>query len=115
MTQLQKALAILIRDGGWIPTYEFQNRCGLFIGHRGPARISDLAIDYPEMVEVDKKEKTYKYRFKFDNVPLILQAYPRWRELIKAELTAAKRPFKQYKTVYEDTGEGTVRPRVILE
>ena len=114
-TQKQKVLQILVRDGSWIPTFEFQNRCGIFVGHRGPARISELSIEYPEMVETDKTGKVYKYRFRFDNVHMALEAYPTWRKLLREELTNAGRSFKQYKTIYEPVpGTNSVRPVRVL-
>ncbi len=114
MTQKEKVLAMLIRNGGWLHTYETQHQGDLFVGHRGPARISELANDYPELVETDKTEKTYKYRFRFDNVHVALDVYPKWRVFVREELKKAKAPFKEYKIVYEDTGLGTVRAKKVL-
>lgn len=113
-TQKEKVLKILIRDGGWIPTYEFQNRCGIFVGHRGPARISELSIEYPEMVETDKSERVYKYRFRFDNTHVALEVYPEWRTFLRAELSKSGRTFKQYKFVPEDLPNGSVRLNKVL-
>jgi len=114
-TQQQKVLQILIRDGGWIPTYEFQNRCGIFLGHRGPARISELANEFPEMIQTDKSDRIYKYRFRFDNVHVALEAYAEWKAFMRVELEKAGRTFKQYKTVYQPVpGENAVRPVRVL-
>lgn len=106
---------ILIRDGGWIPTYAFQDRCGIFIGHRAPARISELANEMPELIETDKSNHVYNYRLRLDNIHLALEAYPEWRAFLRIELQKAQRSFKQYKTIYEPIpGENAVRPVRVL-
>lgn len=72
-THIDKILMILIEEykqdpKKYLSTFEFMQRASHFIGHRAPARISELSLDYPDMIETDKTEKVYKYRFKGENV-----------------------------------------------
>lgn len=117
-TQKQKVLQILIKDGGWIPTYGFENRLGIFVGHRGPARISELSFELPELIQVDSSENVYKYRLRFDNVHVALEKYPNWRQFLREELLKAGREFKEFKTVYDSIrlpdGTRVARPRRTL-
>lgn len=79
LTQKEKVLKILIKygtDGRWFNTYEFMQYQEIFIGHRGPARISDLARDYPGLIETDSNDKVYKYRFRFNSINSGLETVP---------------------------------------
>lgn len=89
MTNKEKVLCILIREHDWLPTYEFQNRHGIFAGHRGPARISELQKQYPEMVAVDNipGKRTYKYRFRSENsLEFLPKLSPELKLLVETEM-----------------------------
>lgn len=96
LTQKQKVLRILIRDGGWLPTFKFENHLDVFVGHRGPARISEASYAYPELIETDHSEKVYRYRIRTDNIHNALRAYPDLAPFLREELKHAGVPFKQY-------------------
>lgn len=98
-TQQERVLAILIREQGWLPTYDFQNRFDIFVGHRGPARISELANQYPDMIEQRKMEgkKTYEYRFKVENSHLFFDMLPpKLRKIVLETVRGAKIPMQRY-------------------
>lgn len=89
MTNKEKVLCILIREKTWLPTYEFQNRHGIFVGHRGPARISELQKEYPYMVEVEQipGKRTYQYRFRSENtLDFLPKLSPEMRKLVETEM-----------------------------
>jgi len=78
-TNQLKVLEIAIREGGnWLPTFDFQARHGIFVGHRGHARISEMQKKYPEMIEVRTIEgkRTFEYRFKIDETEKFMWTLP---------------------------------------
>ena len=78
----------------WFHSYELIGDWnGTFLSHRGPARISELS-KYPEMIETDTSEKTYKYRFRFDNITEMMLMLPtHLAEFVKGELVESHIPF----------------------
>lgn len=58
----------------WWWSYEFigqVNSVGDFLSHRAPARASDLAIDYPELVEDRRIGRLAVYRLRVENIDKI--------------------------------------------
>ncbi len=107
VTNQEKVLQILIRERDWLPTFDFQSRHGIFVGHRGPARISEVANDHPEMIETDRSDKTYKYRFKIEETEKFLPKLPEhFRKVVEGELKESKIPY--YKVVREINSEGPI-------
>lgn len=55
----------------WWHAYSFLGEVyQLFVGHRAPARISEVANKYPEMIETMRdpdKPRLYMYRFRHEN------------------------------------------------
>ncbi len=70
-TQSEKVIAMMIRDNTperfWYAWEYIGHVHGLFVGHRAPARISELAIDFPDMIESKKDGKYVIFRFRFEN------------------------------------------------
>lgn len=59
----------------WWWSYEFigrVNKKGDFLSHRAPARASDLALHYPELVEDRKVGRLKMYRARLENMAKIL-------------------------------------------
>lgn len=84
----QKVLRVMIENGPrWFYSYELiGNWNGTFLSHRGPARISELS-KYPDMIETDRQEKTYKYRFRFENLSQMLITLPEnLKEFVSQEM-----------------------------
>lgn len=111
-----KVVEIAIREGKFLPTYDFENRHGVFVGHRGPARISEVANTYPQMIETDKQGKTYRYRFRFENsaefMPLLSES---WRVFIRQILKETGHTYKVYKQVPVFTESGVRFETILLE
>jgi hypothetical protein len=100
MSNQEKVLRILIRERDWLATYDFQNRHGIFVGHRAPARISEVALAHPDMIDTDTSDKTYKYRFKIEDTDKFLPTLPEdFRRAVEEELKGQKIPY--YKIVRE--------------
>lgn len=79
LSQHEKALKIMIQHKDktkWFYAWEFINNDGVFMGHRGPARISELAIRYPEMIESKKEGKFKLFRFRFENIDEFIEKIP---------------------------------------
>ena len=72
-SQQQKVLAMMCRgeNNQWWHAYDYIGWIhGLFVGHRAPARISELGREYPELIETIKdpdKPRLHQYRLRFDN------------------------------------------------
>lgn len=84
-TQTEKVLAMMIRDRSperfWYAWEYIGQVHGLFVGHRAPARISELGIDYPDMIESKKDGKYVIFRFRIEN-------YEQFKEKLPASLRA---------------------------
>ena len=92
----QKVLRVLIKGNRWFHSYELiGDYDGTFLSHRGPARISELSTKHSEMIETDRTEKTYKYRFRSENISEMLLMLPvHLAEFVKQELVASQIPFQ---------------------
>lgn len=54
----------------WWHAEDLMEKNDIFVGYKAQARISELAIDYPEMIDrmmSNKGNRQHMYRFKFDN------------------------------------------------
>ena len=106
-TNQMKVIEISVREGNWLPAYDFEKRHDIFVGHRGPARISEVANLYPQMIETDKSKKVYRYRFRVENTAEFMPFIPEsWRILIRETLTKIGRHYKVYeeKPVFLESG-----------
>lgn len=113
-TNQEKVLRILIKENGWLFTFDFQNRHGIFVGHRGPARISEVANNFPEMIETDRSDKTFKYRFKIEDTDKFLPRLPdNFRRVVEEELKGNHIPY--YKIVREYDTSGPVAIERIIK
>ena len=89
-SQIEKTLRILIEEyiknkDAYLKTYEFMQRGQHFVGHRAPARISELSLQYGNMVDIDTSERTYKYRFKGEDVKMFFDYLPdNFKKIIKS-------------------------------
>lgn len=110
-TQLEKALAMLIRRGDWLSTIDFTRETeGLFIGYKGQARVSELARAYPEVIETDKTAKIHRYCFKSENTLVGLETLPDGlKTLAKEEIKRRGGSYLEEYTDYERIDDSTVR------
>jgi hypothetical protein len=97
-TQAEKIVAYMIRRQGeveWFHAYDFMpphlamsDPC--FVGYEATARISELAGDYPAIIETGKDGKYRTIRFKFEVIDDALEALdgiaPNLRTVIVKEL-----------------------------
>lgn len=112
-TQSEKVIAMMIRrndEKKWWYAWEYIGQVeGLFVGHRAPARISELAINYPEMIESKKEGKFKIFRFRFENYLVFKETITSEmrsvviRELIKVGRMHASDSFVDLSTPQEDT------------
>lgn len=97
-TQCERILVLMIRrrkDQAFFHAYDFMPpRIGFddecFVGYEATARMSEVARDYPELVEAGKDGKYRTLRFRFENLnralPLLSAGM---RELVMGELIRA--------------------------
>lgn len=94
-TQQEKVLTMMLRNRNkeWWYAYDFIGDVnGIFVGHRAPARISELARMYPEMIETQREGRLHKYRFRFENIDGFSRIIPiEWENLVKFELIRRER------------------------
>lgn len=116
-TDKEKVLRYLINEGNWLYSYDFiGQKPGVFLSHRGPARISELATKYPELIQTDQSEKTYKYRFRFDNTLISLKTLPARLELfVQSELRRSGRGYEIEDTDFEYTDRNVVRLKRVIK
>lgn len=116
MTQKEKIIAIMIRGKrDWWHAEDLMADGEIFVGYKAQARVSELAIDYPEMIERTKSTKgnaQHMYRFRFENVHEFLPNLPpKLARFVRQELIAVGRTeAKVWRTRYERVDNGTVRP-----
>lgn len=100
----------------WLHAYDFNSYGGVFIGHRGCARISDCQKRYYYLVQVEKdpdKPRLYIYRLNWEKLDESLErlktddsdAYGFLKEL----LLNRGIKWKEYKMVPVETEDHTVR------
>lgn len=83
MTQQQKIITLMIRKQhkqAWFFPYEFMvNGLGeLFVGYEASARLSELARNYPDMIESQRDGKYTKRRIRWETMN-------EWRPLLNYE------------------------------
>ncbi len=96
-TQYAKALTIMLRDPQtvwWYPPDFMRGGLGdLFVGYEASARLSEMAKNWPAMIETRQHPETPKYkqrRFRWENLANILQSVPRdLHDVIYDELRVA--------------------------
>ena len=73
------------RDKWWYP-YEFMRGGPYFVGYEASARLSELAKDYPEMIETKQEGRYRLCRIKTEDVDTWLPRLPRYlQDAIKEE------------------------------
>lgn len=80
MTQHEKIIAIMLKDHTrWWHAEDLMEYDGIFVGYKAQARVSELALKYPEMIERDKSFKgnrQHMYRFRIENYKEFLPNLP---------------------------------------
>lgn len=88
MTQHQKIIFQMLkgpRDKWWLPQ-DFMRGGDYFVGYEASARLSELASDYPEMIETKQDGKQFARRIKTADVDLWLPRLPKYlQDAIKEE------------------------------
>lgn len=121
ITDVMKAIVIAIRArGAWLHAYDFNDNFGIFIGHRGCARISDAKEKYPELIKWKpdpQKPKQHIYRFRTENTADALAGLPPdMRQFVEEELINAGTPFqKRVKRMVIDEATHTARMETAIE
>ncbi len=85
LTQHQKILTLMIRKQhlqAWFFPYEFMNNDlgELFVGYEASARLSELARNYPDMIEIRRDGRYIKRRIRWETIH-------EWRPSLGTELT----------------------------
>lgn len=92
-----------------------------FVGYKAPARLSELGLDYPEMIETKpsiKGNKQNMYRFRFENTANFLPTLPDdTRQYVKYMLLHNKREVRRYKSVpiFSEDGRSVMGFRKVEE
>ena len=121
MTQYEKILAMMIsgREDQWWHAEDLMSCGDIFVGYKAQARISELAIDYPELIERKpsiKGNKQHMYRFRFDNTLKGLQSLPiDLQKFCRAELSNAGRHWQTMSDRVDFEERNGVRTAVIRE
>ena len=112
-----KTLAVLIRNRDWMWSYELiGEKQDIFLSHRCPARASDLTIEYPSLVEVDRKGKVHRYRFRADNTLEFMQIIPQdLKEVVIAELKRLGGSYEVHDKEPEYLPNGMVRLKEVIK
>lgn len=99
----------------WLHAYNFNSYAGIFLGHRGCARISDTQKRYPYLVEVrqdPEKPRMYIYRLKWESLDEAMnklkdddvEAY----NFVKEQLKKKSITWKEYRMVARETPDRTI-------
>lgn len=113
MTESEKAIAILLMDTSkWWHVEDLINNGKYFVSYKIQARISELALDYPEMIETRKSSKGnrhHMYRFRSDNSLKFLPALPvKMRQFVSDRMKRNNIPVEMMQTVPRFNPDGTV-------
>lgn len=80
MTQHEKIIAIMMSNPEkWWHSEELMQHGDIFVGYKAQARISELALSYPEMIEREhstKGNRQHMYRFRMNNIKNFLPTLP---------------------------------------
>jgi len=79
-TQQQKIIFKMLHGpkGKWWLPQEFMESDRYFVGYEASARLSELAKEYPEMIETRQDGKQHARRIKTEDVDLWLPRLPRY-------------------------------------
>lgn len=92
MTQHQKIVFRMLhgrKDRWWLPQ-DFMQSGEYFVGYEASARLSELAAEYPEMIETRQEGKQFARRIKTENVDVWLPQLPRYlQDAIREEFNHA--------------------------
>lgn len=80
----QKCLAFMhFTSQNWFFAWEFSKGAiylpvvgSIFLSHRAPARISDLSVKYPSLIETRTLGKQTAYRIRYENIENALDSVP---------------------------------------
>jgi hypothetical protein len=71
MSQHEKIIAIMMSEPSkWWHSEDLMQHGDIFVGYKAQARISELALRYPEMIErqpSSKGNRQHMYRFRMEN------------------------------------------------
>lgn len=71
MTQHEKIIAIMLTDTDrWWHAEDLMQHGDIFVGYKAQARISELALTYPEMIArrmSEKGNRQHQYRIQWEN------------------------------------------------
>lgn len=80
MTQHEKIIAIMLKEPErWWHAEDLMSHGDIFVGYKAQARISELALRYPEMIErrmSEKGNRQHQYRFRAENYREFLPKIP---------------------------------------
>lgn len=96
----------------WWHSEDLMSYEGIFVGYKAQARISELAIDYPEMIETQKSSKgnrQHMHRFRSDNSLKFLPTLPpKMRKFVTDRMRQSKIPVEVMQMVPRFNPDGTV-------
>jgi hypothetical protein len=117
LTQSEKVLKIMVThpEVGWWHCEDLMQFGDTFVGYKAQARISELAHEYPKMIEQERSEKNvrqYRYRVRFESVPSWIDTLPtQLRTLVAGWLRDGGRTAYAWRTSFEvDEATRTARP-----
>lgn len=113
MTQHEKILAIMLKKPEqWWHSEDLMSHGEIFVGYKAQARISELALDYPEMIETQKSIKgnrQHMYRFRTKNSLKFLPTLPvKMRQFVEARMKQQSLPIQKTQFVPRFNENGTV-------
>ncbi len=80
MTQHEKVLSIMFsKPEEWWHAEELMSHGDIFVGYKAQARISELALQYPDLIErqpSSKGNRQHMYRLRLDNHEVFLPKLP---------------------------------------
>lgn len=117
LSQKEKALKIMVThpEVGWWHCEDLMQDGDTFVGYKAQARISELALEYPGMIEhthSDKDVRQYRYRVRFECVPQWIDTLtPRLRALVASWLRESGRTAYRWTDSFEvDEATRMARP-----
>lgn len=113
MTQHEKVIAIMLQQPNhWWHCEDLVSFGDIFVGYKAQARISELALDYPEMIETRKSSKgnrQYMYLFRSDNSLKFLPTLPvKLRQFVEERMKQKSLPIQKIQFVPRFNENGTV-------
>lgn len=115
LTQKKKILAIMIQGRHeWWHGEDVMSYRGIFIGYKAPTRLSELGLEYPEMLQREPSHKgngQFMYRFRFENTANFMPTLPIYlRVFVREQLERHGRELKEYRQepVYSEDGRSVL-------